>query len=96
MRKAWTNRHKPSLSPVRLSCLDTPCESKVADLTVARERGKRRVKGTSDVRTNLEIAVGIEEKVRGLEVSVNDIGRVKSFESSESLVDEVLESEEQM
>lgn len=34
---------------------------------------------------NLEITVGVEEEVRGLEVAVKDISRVESLESTKGL-----------
>jgi hypothetical protein len=39
---------------------------------------------------DFEIAVGVEKKVGGFEISVKDIGGVESFEGSESLIDEIL------
>lgn len=39
---------------------------------------------------DLEVAVGIEEQVRGFEVAVDDIGAVECFERAKGLVDKVL------
>ncbi|KAI6751336.1 hypothetical protein HG531_006032 [Fusarium graminearum] len=39
---------------------------------------------------DLEITVGVEEEVGGLQVSVQHVGRVHRLEGSEGLVDEVL------
>jgi hypothetical protein len=38
----------------------------------------------------LEVAVGIEEQVGWLEITVEDIGRVHTLEGAECLVDKVL------
>jgi len=40
---------------------------------------------------NLQLAVGIDEQVAGLEVAVQDVCRVDVFETAENLVDEGLE-----
>jgi hypothetical protein len=40
---------------------------------------------------NLELAVGIDEQVAGLEIAVQDVGRVDVFETAQDLVDEGLE-----
>ena len=40
--------------------------------------------------TDLEVAVGVEEEVGGLEVPVDDVGAVHRLERAERLVDEVL------
>ena len=39
---------------------------------------------------DLEVAVGVEEEVGGLEIPMNDIGRVQCLQCAECLVDEVL------
>ena len=39
---------------------------------------------------HLEIAVGVEEEVRGFEIAVDDVGRVEGFERAEGLVYKVL------
>ena len=41
-------------------------------------------------KTYFEITVGIEQKIRGLEVTVQNVSRVECFKGSERLVDEVL------
>lgn len=53
-----------------------------------------RVDGEATSQTkvaNLEFAVGIDEQVAGLEVSVQDIGGVDIFETAENLVNKGLE-----
>ena len=45
---------------------------------------------THGQRAHLEIAVGVEQQVGRLEVSVDHICRVESLERAEGLVDEVL------
>ena len=40
---------------------------------------------------NLQLAVGIDEQVTGLEIAMQDIGRVDVLETAENLVDEGLE-----
>lgn len=40
--------------------------------------------------TDLEVAVGVQEKITGLEVAMEHIGRMHGFQSPEGLVDEVL------
>jgi hypothetical protein len=39
---------------------------------------------------HLEVTVGIEEQVGGLEISVKDVGCMEGFEATDGLVDEVL------
>ena len=39
--------------------------------------------------TDLQVAVGVQEDVGGLEVPMEDIGRVYVFESSENLIEKV-------
>ena len=40
--------------------------------------------------TRFEIAVGVEEQLRGFEIAVDDIGRMEGFEHTEGLVYKVL------
>ena len=42
----------------------------------------------------LEITVGVQEKVRGLEVTMKDIGRMEGFESTKGLEDKLDENRE--
>ena len=39
---------------------------------------------------NLKIAIFVQQDIGGLQVSVDDTGRVEEFKSAEHLVDEVL------
>lgn len=41
-------------------------------------------------RSYLEVTVGVQEEVRRLEITVEDVGRVHALEGTESLVDKVL------
>ena len=45
----------------------------------------------TSVVTNLELAVGVDKEVPGLQVSVQNIRRVHVLETSQNLVDKVLE-----
>ena len=52
------------------------------------EQGHATEKGGREPRqdkTDLEVAVGVEEEVGRLQVSMEDVGRVKGFESAEGL-----------
>lgn len=40
---------------------------------------------------DLELAIGVDEKIAGFEISMKDIGGVNVFETAENLVDEGLE-----
>lgn len=51
---------------------------------VAEATGKTEI-------ANLQLAVGIDEQVTGLEIAVQDVGRVDVLETAENLVDEGLE-----
>ena len=47
--------------------------------------------GASETKVaDLEIAVGVEEEIRGLEISVYDISGVEGLECSQGLIDKVL------
>ena len=53
-----------------------------------------RVHGETPGKTkiaDLELAVGVDEQVAGLEVTVEDVGRVDVLEAAQDLVDEGLE-----
>ena len=52
---------------------------------VRRARGAREAKVA-----HLEVAVGVEEEVGGLEVAVDDVGAVHGFDGSQDLIDEEL------
>jgi hypothetical protein len=41
--------------------------------------------------TNLQFTVGIDQQISGLQISMEDVGRVDVFQSAEDLVDEGLE-----
>lgn len=41
--------------------------------------------------SNLQLAIGIDQQVAGLQVTVQDIGAVNVFETAQDLVDEGLE-----
>ena len=51
---------------------------------VAEATGKTKV-------ANLQLTVGVDEQVAGLEIAVQDVGRVDVLETAEDLVDEGLE-----
>jgi hypothetical protein len=56
--------------------------------------GFSRLSRTSEAEiADLEIAVGVEEEVGGLEIAVDDVGRVESFDGTEGLVGKVLDAE---
>jgi len=50
-----------------------------------------RCSGASQAKVaDLEVTIGIEQKIRRLQITMKDIGRVHGLESSESLIDKVL------
>ena len=51
----------------------------------ARELGGLDVPRQPEI-TRFEIAVSVEEEVRGFEIAIDDVGRVESFEHTEGLV----------
>lgn len=45
---------------------------------------------SQQARSYLEVAVGVQEEVGWLEITVEDVGRVHALEGAESLVDKIL------
>ena len=54
-------------------------------------RGLRGAHGPREAEVaHLEVAVGVEEQIRGLEIAVDNVRRVQRLERAERLIDEVL------
>ena len=72
-------------------CSVPPCSYVFSHETSFRSRWLGSLNGACETEVaDLEVAIGVEKEVGGLEIPMDDIGRVQCLQCAERLVDEVL------